>query len=165
MDPAGTTKVMRAVVTPKGGMVREVVDVSCLHQPHFVRSFSSIFFRRIAGPGISRIPRPMYVYLPFSSLSISSMFLSDGTQDQGSQAKCTSIIFFIFLSFILNVSLRWKAGPGIPSQMYVYLLSHLSFYPFPQWLSLSDGTQDQGSQTGCTFYLYFSSFFLSILLS
>lgn len=72
MDPAGTTKVMQAVVTPKGTMAMEVVDVSSL-KPTTLRTF------------------------------FSSIFLSDGTQDQGSQGQqtgCTSIFFLIFLYLI-----------------------------------------------------------------
>ena len=95
MDPAAT-KVMQAVVmTLKGGMAMEVVDVS-IFKPATFRAF------------------------------FSSMFLSDGGQNQGSQSQCTSFIFF-FSIYILNVSLRRKAGPGIPRSMYVYL-SHLFFF-------------------------------------
>ena len=69
-------------------------------------------------------------------------------------------LFSSFFIYFLNVSLRWKAGPGIPSQMYVYLFSIFLFIHFLNG-SLSDGTQDQGSQTGCTFYLFHLSFYLT----
>ena len=64
MDPAGTTKVMQAVVTPKGIMAMEVVDVSSLKPTTTFRTFfSQMFPRRIAGPGISRPTDRLYVHV------------------------------------------------------------------------------------------------------
>lgn len=61
MDPAGTTKVMQAVVTPKGIMAMEVVDVSSLKP---IRTFfSQMFPRRIGGPGIPRPTDRPYVHV------------------------------------------------------------------------------------------------------
>ena len=72
--------------------------MSSLHQPHFLRSFPQIFSQTDRRTRDIRDPKANVCLSSFSSLFISSMFLSDGSQDQGSQGKCTSIFSHLSLS-------------------------------------------------------------------
>ena len=80
MGPAGITKVMQAVATPKGTMAMEVVDVSSLKPSKFHTFFSSKFLSDGAQDQGSQ---------------------GQG-QGQGQQTGCTSIFFLILLYLIYN---------------------------------------------------------------
>lgn len=163
MDPAGTTKVMQAVVTPKGGMVKEVADVSSFTPTTFRTYFSSMIFRRIAGPGISGIPRPMYVYL-LSHLYLFPQCFSQmdrRIRDPKANVRPSFLIFlYLFPQCFSQMESRTRdPKPNVRLSSFSSFSLSISLMVLSLRWNAGPGISDR------MYVLSFSSFFLSNLLS
>lgn len=112
MDPAGTTKVMQAVVTPKAKriMVMEVVDVSSLKPTILFRTFFflNVFLRRIAGPGIPRPTDRLYVHLLFFIFLLNLIYYPTNPAGGGFMSKAKEMLH----DFKDGGNSRRKSGGG-----------------------------------------------------